>query len=159
ITLPPLRARREDIMPLAEAFAIGISRELGRELFAGFSPDVQRRLQRYDWPGNIRELKNVVERAVYRHEGGDRPVAELVLDPFDSPWRPDVGSEGSPGSADTVDPARAPMDLRAYLSQKEKEMTERALRFSGGHQGKAAERLGLSYDQLRGILKKHDLGA
>src|SRR6056297_3205074 len=156
ITLPPLRARREDIMPLAEAFAIGISRELGRELFAGFSPDVQRRLQRYDWPGNIRELKNVVERAVYRHEGGDRPVAELVLDPFDSPWRPDVGSEGSPGSADTVDPARAPMDLRAYLSQKEKEMTERALRFSGGHQGKAAERLGLSYDQLRGILKKHD---
>ena len=159
ITLPPLRARREDIMPLAEAFAIGISRELGRELFAGFSPDVQRRLQRYDWPGNIRELKNVVERAVYRHEGGDRPVAELVLDPFDSPWRPDVGSEGSPGSADTVDPGRAPMDLRAYLSQKEKEMTERALRFSGGHQGKAAERLGLSYDQLRGILKKHDLGA
>jgi psp operon transcriptional activator len=157
ITLPPLRARSEDIMPLAEAFAIGISRELGRELFAGFSPAAQRRLQSYDWPGNIRELKNVVERAVYRHEAPDRPVDDLVLDPFDSPWRPDNRIGDSSESGGTPDPARAPIDLRAFLNLKEKELTEQALRFSGGHQRKAAERLGLSYDQLRGILRKHDL--
>jgi len=158
ITLPPLRARREDIMPLAEAFAIGISRELERELFAGFSPAAQRRLQRYDWPGNIRELKNVVERAVYRHEAADRPVDDLVLDPFDSPWRPDSDAGDDSASSDAPDPARAPIDLRAYLNLREKELTEQALRFSGGHQRKAAKRLGLSYDQLRGILRKHDLG-
>ncbi|MFW5815754.1 MAG: sigma 54-interacting transcriptional regulator, partial [Wenzhouxiangella sp.] len=88
ITLPPLRARAEDILPLAEAFAMRITRELGRELFAGFSPEVTQRLLDHDWPGNIRELKNVVERAVYRHEAIAEPVTELALDPFDSPWRP-----------------------------------------------------------------------
>ncbi len=157
ITLPPLRARPEDILPLAEAFAIKISRELGRELFAGFTNEVTRRMLAYDWPGNIRELKNVVERAVYRQEESDSAVGELVLDPFDSPWRPDSTAQDDDGSKNPPDPARAPFDLRAYLNQRERELTEQALAFSGGHQRKAAERLGLSYDQLRGVLRKHDL--
>lgn len=55
------------------------------------------------------------------------------------------------------DPGIAPVDLRAYLKEQEKALTERALAVSSGHQAKAADLLGLSYDQLRGILRKHDL--
>ncbi|MFS1704356.1 phage shock protein operon transcriptional activator, partial [Alteromonas sp. AMM-1] len=66
ITIPPLRERREDILLLAETFAINMARELEMELFSGFTAKAKRILLEYDWPGNIRELKNVVERAVYR---------------------------------------------------------------------------------------------
>ena len=69
ITLPPLRAREEDIPLLAEAFATRMSAELGWEVFPGFSATAQGALLRHPWPGNIRELKNVVERSVYRPWG------------------------------------------------------------------------------------------
>ena len=76
ITLPPLRVRAEDVLPLAEHFAIRMSRELGRELFAGFTDAAIRQMQAHRWPGNVRELKNAVERAVYRHEVPDEPCAD-----------------------------------------------------------------------------------
>ncbi|MGL4713017.1 MAG: phage shock protein operon transcriptional activator, partial [Shewanella sp.] len=69
ITLPPLRCRPEDIMTLAEYFAIGMARQLKLQLFSGFSAHAIEQLMTHDWPGNIRELKNVVERSVYRNGG------------------------------------------------------------------------------------------
>jgi len=150
ITLPPLRARRDDILPLAEHFAIRISRELDRALFAGFSTEVRRRLLEHAWPGNIRELKNVVERAVYQLDEPDLPIKTLVFDPFDSPWRPRRAPEAT-GPA----PARLPDDLRAWLDEQERSLVMRALSESGGDRSRAAKRLGLTYDQLRGILRKH----
>ncbi|HKL51910.1 MAG TPA: phage shock protein operon transcriptional activator [Wenzhouxiangellaceae bacterium] len=154
ITLPPLRERREDILPLAEHFAIRMSRELGRELFAGFSDETLRLLQQYAWPGNVRELKNAVERAVYRHEMPDKPIQNLHLDPFESPWRPSAAPATDLG--DGLDgPARLPNDLRGWLDMQEKAIVERALSTSGGSRKRAAKRLGLSYDQLRGIIRKH----
>ena len=66
ITIPPLRERREDILMLAEHFAINMAREMEMELFSGFTEKARRTLLEHPWPGNIRELKNVVERAVYR---------------------------------------------------------------------------------------------
>jgi len=92
ITLPPLRERREDIMPLAEHFAVKMSGELGLELFQGFSDSAREGLMDYRWPGNVRELKNVVERAVYSALGDDEPISGLIFDPFDSPWRPGAGT-------------------------------------------------------------------
>ncbi len=86
ITLPPLRARDSDILLLAEHFAVNMVNELKRELFPGFSESVKETLMEYEWPGNVRELKNVIERAVYRSKP-DEPVAELILDPFESPYR------------------------------------------------------------------------
>ena len=155
ITLPPLRERREDILPLAEHFAMRMTRELGRELFAGFAPAVVDAMLAHAWPGNVRELKNVVERAVYRLSEADVPIETIEFDPFASPWRPLRPS----GDADKIpDPAVEPIDLRAWLDAQEKRLTEAALAAAGGHQGKAAERLGLSYDQLRGILRKHGIG-
>jgi psp operon transcriptional activator len=88
ITLPPLRERLDDIMMLAEHFAMNMARELDFELFSGFTEKAKRSLLDYDWPGNIRELKNVVERSVYRCNNPHLPVHELVIDPFESPFRP-----------------------------------------------------------------------
>jgi psp operon transcriptional activator len=88
ITIPPLRERREDIVDLAEHFAISMARELELELFSGFSQKAKQTLLDYDWPGNIRELKNVIERAVYRNNNPHVPVHDIILDPFESPFRP-----------------------------------------------------------------------
>ena len=88
ITLPPLRERLDDILMLAEHFAINMARELEFELFSGFTEKAKRSLLEYHWPGNIRELKNVVERSVYRCNNPHLPVHELIIDPFESPFRP-----------------------------------------------------------------------
>ena len=88
ITLPPLRERLEDILMLAEHFAISMARELEFELFSGFTEKAKRAMLEYHWPGNVRELKNVVERSVYRCNNPHLPVNNLVIDPFESPYRP-----------------------------------------------------------------------
>ena len=158
ITLPPLRERQEDLLPLAEHFAMRMTRELGRKLFAGFSSEAVEALHQHAWPGNVRELKNTVERAVYRMEADDEPVTELQFDPFESPFRPgrDRQATANPAQSPTLDPDR-PFNLRRHLDQEERRMAMAALEKSGGHQGKAARLLGLTYDQFRGILRKHEL--
>lgn len=88
ITLPPLRERLDDILMLAEHFAMNMARELEFELFSGFTEKAKRTMLDYSWPGNIRELKNVIERSVYRCNNPHLPVHELIIDPFDSPFRP-----------------------------------------------------------------------
>ena len=164
ITLPPLRARQEDILPLAEHFAQGMVKQLRREYFPGFSADAERVMLAYDWPGNVRELKNVVERAVYRAHPS-RAVANIEFDPFQSPWRPQGGplaaTEAEQGGRATeqveAPPQESisyPYDLREVLAAEEQRRLEHALTAHQHHQGKTAEALGLSYDQLRGMLRK-----
>jgi psp operon transcriptional activator len=161
ITLPPLRHRREDILPLAEHFAIRMSREMGRELFSGFESQTVKLLQTYPWPGNVRELKNVIERAVYRLDSPDDPVADIQFDPFESPWRPAPGLSSRIQDDSSAEHPQAlagePLNLRRYLDEEEKRLVIAALDRTGAHQGKAAKLLHLTYDQLRGILRKHDL--
>ncbi|MGV2872620.1 phage shock protein operon transcriptional activator [Colwellia sp. E150_009] len=88
ITLPPLRERLDDILMLAEHFAMNMARELEFELFSGFTEKAKKTMLEYSWPGNIRELKNVIERSVYRCNNPHLPVHELIIDPFESPFRP-----------------------------------------------------------------------
>ncbi|WP_114326571.1 phage shock protein operon transcriptional activator [Candidatus Colwellia aromaticivorans] len=88
ITLPPLRERLDDILMLAEHFAINMTRELEFEVFSGFTDKAKRAMLEYSWPGNIRELKNVIERSVYRCNNPHLPVHDLIIDPFESPFRP-----------------------------------------------------------------------
>ena len=88
ITLPPLRERLDDILMLAEHFAMTMARELEFELFSGFTEKAKRDMLEYSWPGNIRELKNVIERSVYRCNNPHLPVHNLIIDPFESPFRP-----------------------------------------------------------------------
>jgi psp operon transcriptional activator len=157
ITLPPLRERQEDIALLAQQFAINMATELGHALFAGFTPRARQLLMSYDWPGNVRELKNVVERCVYRNPNPDEPVDEVVIDPFDSPFRPKETKPALPSSTDATAVPTLPLDFKATVQNYEVDLLERGLVEARFNQRKAAELLGLTYDQLRGYLKKYDL--
>lgn len=184
ITIPPLRERREDIMMLAEHFAINMAREMEMELFSGFTEKAKRTLLEYEWPGNIRELKNVIERAVYRTNNPHLPVHEIVLDPFESAFRPKnrvktndrVSTDTSPVSvpitpviatSEVSQPAKQtnelpeivdyPIDLKERSQQYEIDMIKQALADSQFNQKKTAEKLSLTYHQLRGYLKKYNL--
>lgn len=150
VTLPPLRERIPDIMLMAEHFAIQMCRELQLPLFPGFSERAQQTLLNYGWPGNIRELKNVVERSVYRHASIDKPLDEIILDPFArSTFAP------QPVKPDAL-PA-LPLDLRQWQHHQERALVELGLTRAIYNQRKAAEFLGLTYHQLRALLKKHQI--
>ncbi|WP_312925136.1 phage shock protein operon transcriptional activator [Atlantibacter hermannii] len=152
VQLPPLRERRSDIMLLAEQFAIQMCRELGWLLFPGFTPQARQTLLEYGWPGNIRELKNVVERSVYRHGSSDSPVDNIILDPFMRTATP------KPEQPDASLPA-LPLDLRQWQQHSEKMLVETSLAQAKYNQKRAAQLLGVTYHQLRALLKKHDIAA
>jgi len=187
ITLPPMRERREDILVLAEHFAINMARELNFELFSGFSEKAKRLLLEYEWPGNVRELKNVVERSVYRTNNPYVPVHDILLDPFASPYRPQtrvrtqdriatVISSAQPTIAKVVasgDNALPPMvqpevampqpdfnqvqDFKVLSEHYEVTLIKQALAACQYNQKKTAEALNLTYHQLRGYMKKYKL--
>jgi psp operon transcriptional activator len=158
ITIPPLRERIEDILPLAYAFAVNMSSELKRPLFPGFGPRASSTLLRHDWPGNVRELKNAIERSVYRSAEPEDPIMAIAFDPFDSPYVPaepagrQLTSEASPKRAPLL-----PTDLTERLKDVERDLLRAALEKSRFNQRMAADLLNLSYDQLRGKLRKYDI--
>jgi psp operon transcriptional activator len=153
ITLPPLRERREDILPLADHFAVRMAMELGLELFPGFSDRARSDLLDYHWPGNVRELKNVVERAVYSTEDADQEVQTILFDPFDSPWRP---VSKAPASEAQAAPS-GPFNFKDHIRDHEVELLKGALETCRFNQKKTAEYLGMTYHQLRGYLRKYEL--
>lgn len=154
ITVPPLRERAEDIMPLAHAFAINMAAELRHAYFPGFSSRASSALLRHQWPGNVRELKNAVERSVYRSENPETTVAKIAFDPFDSPFKL-ANPEARDGKTTTSKPPPLlPADLPARLTDLETEMIQAALERSRFNQKVAANMLGLSYHQFRGRLRK-----
>ncbi|NYH95456.1 phage shock protein operon transcriptional activator [Novosphingobium marinum] len=171
VTLPPLREREGDILVLADYFGRRMGTELGWEEWPGFSDAVMAAMEEHPWPGNVRELRNAVERAVYRWDVAHEPIDEIVFDPFDSPWRP----KAAPGPQAVADPAPQPVaavaarkrapdvaevsDLRAAVDAHERRIVEHALGRNRFNQRRTAEALGLSYDQLRHCMKKHNLSA
>lgn len=173
ITVPPLRERRDDIMVLAVHFGSAMAHELEWLTFPGFSEIATEAMLSYNWPGNIRELKNVVERAVYNCWDGEAPVCGLVFDPFDSPYRPvaqganlQSGTQRSMGhtpqpnapASSTARPILTqPIDLKQEIAQVEKSLIENALKHTRYNQRAAAEWLKISYDQLRHGIKKHNI--
>jgi psp operon transcriptional activator len=163
LTIPPLRARRDDIPLLAEHFGRAISHELGWGGFPGFASQTLEGLAKHDWPGNVRELKNVVERAVYRALSPSQPIAAFMLDPFESPYRPRTQHEERAATPQvqldrkTIPDASRPLDFRADVADFERQLLEQALTANQHNQRNAARHLNLSYDQLRHQLKKHGL--
>ena len=156
ITLPPLRARSADIPLLSEAFGRTMATRLGWGRFPGFSAGALRRLGEHAWPGNVRELRNVVERAVYRWADEAEPVEAIVLDPFDSPWRPGAAETGGATGAGASRP-EVPADMDAALDRHERAILEAALARARHNQRVAARSLSLTYHQFRGRLRKHAL--
>ncbi|MDH5737552.1 MAG: phage shock protein operon transcriptional activator [Gammaproteobacteria bacterium] len=182
ITLPPLRERQEDILQLAEFFAVAMASDIGHELFPGFTPRAREALQQYHWPGNVRELKNVVERSVYRNPEPSEPVDEISLDPFDSPYRPlaarnspadgldpqiedrpyqapdpSTGAPGSHGQTHHTPLTGFPVDFRQAVQDYEIDLIKQALASNQFNQKKTAQALSVTYHQLRGYLKKYNL--
>ncbi len=156
IRLPPLRERRADIMLLAENFAISMCQELGLPFFPGFSDSARQVLLDYSWPGNIRELKNVVERSVYRHGTSDNVLNNIIIDPFAGLQISKIPTlKKSPKENFSL--PTLPLDLRQWQNDVEKKLVNSALKESLYNQKEAAEKLSLSYDQFRGLIKKHQI--
>lgn len=169
LTIPPLRARQEDIVILAEHFALGMIKELRRSYFPGFRQSAINALQEYTWPGNVRELKNVVERSVYRSRDHDAPVRDIIFDPFHSPFTEEIpaGSSSDEGIAPKAVPSatdssitsfrQSRQSFKDYIHTVEKDILAATLQQTQFNQRRAAELLGLTYDQLRGYLRKYKL--
>lgn len=156
VHLPALRQRAEDIPELAQHFAIQMSAELGWELFAGFTPEAIAALLQHPWPGNVRELKNAVERSLYRWANPDEPVHEIVLDPFQSPF-PLVPPAQTPQQDSATAASKPPVPFSERIAGMEKKLLQEALAQHGQNQRQTAEALGLSYNQLRGLVRKYKL--
>lgn len=170
IYLPELRRRRDDIMLLADHFALQMARELDLNFTPEFTPRAEQTLLDYPWPGNIRELKNVVERMVYRSEDGE--IDEIIFDPFASVDLPeedfddtdgalDGGAAGADRATPGADHARGShpeydsMDLERAVETLEIRRIRKALEVNQFNQRKAADSLGLSYHQFRGYYRKY----
>jgi len=154
--LPPLRERRGDIRLLAIHFAQRMGYELGRSESPEFSPTALRQLGNHPWPGNVRELKNAVERAVYR--ANTSLIDTVDLDPFRSPFNaippPGETPPDDQPPAPTPPPA-APRPLKAAVRNLESDLLKKALADAKYNRKKAAGLLGLTYDQLRGLMRKY----
>jgi psp operon transcriptional activator len=165
VTLPPLRSREGDVPVLADHFARRMAAELDWPHWPGFSEDAAATLLTYEWPGNVRELRNVIERAVYRWDDPERPIDEIIFDPFASPWSPQPSVPAQTVAAPQPSAVPLPMaatvpdvaDLRKAMDDHERWILEGALARNRFNQRATAKSLNLSYDQLRHALKRHDL--
>ncbi len=155
IQLPALRERQQDIMLLANHFAIQMCRELGFPLFPGFAPQATQILLNHGWPGNVRELKNVVERSMYRHGSSEFPLDNIVINPFSRSQH--VITPVAETNGDVSDLPTLPIDLKQWMATQEHQLIMQGLQQAKFNQRRAAELLGLTYHQLRGMLKKYDI--
>ncbi len=155
VAIPPLRESREDIIGLSRLFLSQAALELKLPRRT-LCPEALEKLQRYDFPGNVRELRNLIERAsilsVTDRIGADSfPVPSMNRRPG-----PAADSSGG-GPASWMDLLPEVDDLRAFLTGVEKEIILRALTATGGAQAEAARRLGLSRSDLAYKLTKYDI--
>ena len=169
IFVPPLRERGEDILLLANYFASRMSLECGITEPIVFSDEVKTQLLSYSWPGNVRELKNVIERAVYRSKG--EVISSIQLNPFTNPFdsleakkpalepvAPFTGSSLPTQKPQTMAQFYDNIPINKLNDTKEaieKNLLERALKQANGNQKEAAALMELSYDQFRGLYRKH----
>ena len=151
IHVPPLRERREDLPILANHFLKKYAPAAGKSILR-IAPDSLLALTGYDWPGNVRQLENTIERAVALCTGNELqmelPVERGVV-------RAAAPSVGGPGTSVSI-PADG-MDMERYVADLERAFIQSALRQCNGVQTRAAEMLKLSYRSFRHLLKKYDL--
>jgi two-component system response regulator PilR (NtrC family) len=147
IHLPPLRERREDIPLLVAHFIQKFSKEMGKDV-RGVTAEAMAVLERYDWPGNIRELENTLERAIVLGAGEMLDVDSLAGS---------VRRERPAREPDVVELPEDGLDLDATLDDLERRYLQRALERTRGVQTKAAELLRMTFRQFRYKLQKHKL--
>ncbi len=156
LVLPPLRQRREDIMLLANHFAGRMAIEIGKDPAIKFSAEAIASLEGYSWPGNIRELKNLIERSVYRSDTDQ--IDAIVFNPLK--WD---RINGTPKDIEPItqkeknSAAEKLLDLpfEAAVEALKIRLIVNALKASRYNQKAAATILGLTYDQFRGVYRKY----
>ena len=149
--LPPLRARGNDVLVLAEHY-LGLQRARYRKPQLRFTGEAERAMLRYTWPGNVRELRNVIEQAVIMTSGGSIDAAELRL----------TSTLALPGGSavvanDAPDIEEGGDDGGLNLAEVERDLLVRALAQTRGNVTQAARLLGVSRDTLRYRIEKHNL--
>lgn len=157
VELPPLRERREDILPLAQHFIRKYNAENGREIGENLSPEVLSLLENYYYPGNVRELENIIERAVVI-----APTDEITVECLRPEVRnPELAREMvkmSEGVSRETDISRG-VNFYDEVRRFETDLIHRALEQTGGHQSRAARLLGLNATTLNSKIKNYNIAA
>jgi len=148
IEVPALRDRRSDIAPIAQSFLKRFADEMGKEI-KDFEPDTMEVLLAYDYPGNVRELENVIERAITFET---QPlVTRTSLPPAF------LGLARSSEELGSIELPADGIDLEAALGRMEKELLTQALNATGGNRTEASRLLQISFRSMRYKLHKYDM--
>jgi DNA-binding NtrC family response regulator len=145
IQLPPLRERREDVLPLAQHFLARWNRELERNV-GGWTPEVERWLLAHDWPGNVRELENAIERGVVLARGERIGFDDLLVDPSGEEARRGAEAAAAGGAS-----------LQEFLDAAAAERIRRVLAEAGGKRVEAARRLGIDRATLYRLMRRYGI--
>lgn len=155
IAIPPLRERRDDIAALSELFVRQVSIDLKlprRKLM----PQALDRLRSYDFPGNVRELRNLIERASILSEGSELNANSFPM-ALGSDQKQEAGGSVGANSTSLSDVLPEVIDLRSFLAEAEKVLIVRTLKSTNGAQAEAARRLGISRSDLGYKITKHGI--
>jgi two-component system, response regulator FlrC len=154
LRLPALRERRGDILPLARR-ALQACARAGQAALS-LSADAERKLLSYDWPGNARELNNIVQRAAWLAAGGSISAVDLDTGTAAAaaPGQPSTAGSAAPGNAAVQPAAALDSGLDRDLKDRERELILATLRVTGGNRKLTAERLGISPRTLRHKLQQ-----
>ena len=157
IELPPLRQRREDILPLAQHFIRKYAEENSREISENLSPEVLSLLENYYFPGNVRELENIIERAIVIAPGDEVSVECLRPEVRDPKLAFEMLSS-TEGTSHDIDISRG-VNFYDEAKKFEIDLIRRALDQTGGHQSRAARLLGLNATTLNSKIKTYNIPA
>jgi two-component system response regulator PilR (NtrC family) len=148
IRMPALREKREDIRALAEHFLVKYRERVGKSISGGFAQETLERLEQYHWPGNVRQLENVVERAVALEFSEQIRPESLPAE---------VREKAGQAAEDPISIPDGGLDLEQHLEERRKRYMQEALDCSGSVQTHAAELLGMTFRSFRYFAKKYGL--
>jgi DNA-binding NtrC family response regulator len=149
VSIPPLRERPQDILPLARFFLADLAARVGKAI-TGLAPTTERRLTAYAFPGNVRELRNVIERAVILESGPVLGESSVILRADRSAPPPSAAPSGAPPAPSEPPPSLAEVE-RAYL--------ESLLQRAGGNKSQVARWMGVSYPTVQKKIADYGLDA
>lgn len=172
LNLPPLREREGDIALLAEHFAVKMTQELERNFFAGFSQQAMNELNDHHWPGNIRELRNVIERSIARCENWQDAIDMIRVDPFDRIDFSTSNTQKNNSKQEKIKPEVTeatkqkdniienksidyPINFEETIEQYTQDLLQKALHDHHYHQKNTATALMLNYDRMRYLVRKY----
>ncbi len=155
LELPPLRDRREDVLPLAQFFIRKFNEENGRQLAESIAPDVLALLENYSWPGNVRELENAIERAVVIAPGNEI-TRECLRKEISDPQTTRAALHETESGLVAIDLGHG-INFYDEVRRFEIDLIRRALHQTSGHQSRAARLLGMNATTLNSKIKTYNI--